>query len=205
MPNAELQAWVTLAKDILTGIAALVAAYVGLRGFDAWKRQLTANAERDLARRVLVAVYKVRDAVEGCRVLAWEGDSDIVDVTKKIHDMKFEILDETKAGLDAELLEAKAVWGSEEAYQHFVRQLQNTIHTLKAAYSRYYSPTYISEDIDSMGKRGEAKILFTKTTFRKDEFSTELERTVNEVEDFLRPKLTLKQERSWAWWRRFKK
>jgi hypothetical protein len=43
-----IQPYVTLIKDMLTGLAALVAAYVGFTGLQTWKRQLTANAERDL-------------------------------------------------------------------------------------------------------------------------------------------------------------
>jgi hypothetical protein len=114
MPNIEtIQAYVTLAKDIITGLAAIAAAYVAFVGLQTWKRQLTANAEYQLARRVLVAVYKVSDAINNCRIFASEMDSEVVDVTQKIHDSKFDKLDEEQASLDVELLEAEAVWGSE--------------------------------------------------------------------------------------------
>src|SRR5215216_7272461 len=115
MPNtptlyALLQAWAPLIKDLCTGAAALVASYVALAGLDTWKKQLTANAERELARRVLIAVYKVRDAINDCRLIATDIDSVTVDITQRIHEKKFEKLDEAKADLDAELLEAEAVW-----------------------------------------------------------------------------------------------
>ncbi len=198
---------VTLAKDIVTGLAACIAAYIGLVGLDTWKKQLTANAEHELARRVLVAVYKVRDAIEGCRLSAWEGDSEIVDVTKKIHDMNFEKLDTAKAGLDVELLEAEAVWGGELDYRTWVVRLTAIIQTLKFAYSTYYWDYRLSEAAASDEKAEAYSILFTKGTYPKDEFSIQIDKAVQQVEDFLRPKLTLKQakRKKRHWWDSFKK
>src|ERR1043165_8584989 len=108
MDIKTLQAFVTLGKDIATGLATLAAAYVGLVGLDTWKKQLTANAERELARRVLIAVYRVRDAINDCRFPPVTHDD--LEATKKLHELQVAKLDEAQARLDAELLEAEAVW-----------------------------------------------------------------------------------------------
>ena len=87
MPNiTTIQPYVTLIKDIFTGFAALVAAIIAIRGYDAWKKQLTANAERELARRVLLAVYKVRDTIKNCRLFTIMSED--LDKTKELHDVK---------------------------------------------------------------------------------------------------------------------
>ena len=204
MPPIEtIQANVTLIKDMVTCLAAMVAAYVGYMGLQTWKRQLTANAERELARRVMVAAYKVRDAIRDCRLLAGEGDREIVDITRRIHEMKLEKLDAAKADLDVELLEAEAVWGSEEDYRHCVSRLQSMIQSMKAANSRYYY--FFSKEVTSTEKAADYEILFAESTVRKDKFSILIDETVKEVEEFLRPKLTLKQAKKRRWWDRLRK
>jgi len=59
----DIQVWVTLVKDIVTGLAALTAAYLAIRGFNTWKDQLKAKTEYELAQRVAKAAYEVRDAI----------------------------------------------------------------------------------------------------------------------------------------------
>jgi hypothetical protein len=182
-----IQAYVTLIKDILTGFAALVATYVGFTGLQTWKRQLTANAEHELASRVLVAAYKVRDTINNCRLFAMEEDNSTVDVTKRIHDIQYDKLDKAQASLDVELLEAEAVWGNETDYRYGIFRLQALVQTLKAAYSRYYSYYSFSDD-DSPKPRKEAySILFTKGAYPKDDFSIRLDQAVQEAENFCDP------------------
>jgi len=198
-----IQSYITLIKDTVTCLAALVAAYVAITGLQTWKRQLTANAEYDLARRVLVAVYKVRDAIEGCRTSAWEGDSEIVDVTKRIHELAFTKLEDATANLDVELLEAQAVWGDEQDYRNSIVLFRSLERILKGAYWEYYLP----DPIEPKDKKEAYLVLFTNPSNSNDEFSRNIDRAVKRIEDLLRPKLTLKQGRSKKkrWWHRFKK
>ena len=46
-------------KDIITSLAALAAVVIGYFGLRTWRLQLKATADSDLARRVLIALYKV--------------------------------------------------------------------------------------------------------------------------------------------------
>jgi hypothetical protein len=54
---------VTVAKDIILAVAAIVAAYVGLRGLGTWQRQLRGNTEYQLAKSILASAYEVREAI----------------------------------------------------------------------------------------------------------------------------------------------
>jgi hypothetical protein len=190
---ATVQEWVTLIKDIVTMLAASVAAYVGFTGLQTWKRQLTANAEHDLARRVLVAVYEVRDAIENCRLMAWDGDDEVSDVTKRLHDSLFDKLDEAKASLAVELLEAEAVWGSEPDYRKCIARFRGLISSLEIAYSTYYAAYRL---LDAAGRKAEAYSILFSRGFSKDAFSTQTDDIIAELEYFLRPKLTLKREKN---------
>src|SRR3954451_15902945 len=64
---AEIAQYVSVIKDVITGIAALVAAVVAVRGLRAWKRQLAGNASYELAKRVLASALKVREEIRNVR------------------------------------------------------------------------------------------------------------------------------------------
>jgi hypothetical protein len=198
-----IQTWLPIAKDAVTMFAAGVAVYVGLTGLQTWQRQLRGNAEYDLARRVLVSVYKLRAAINNCRLIEVEMDSEIVDITKKIHDSLFDKLDEAQADLDVELLEGEAVWGSEPDYRYNVIMLQTLVQILQAAYSSYYA----SYTLVTAPKAEAYKILFTTGVFAKDDFTTRIGKTITDAENFLRPKLTMKQvkRKNKHWWDRFRR
>jgi hypothetical protein len=204
MPPIEtFQANVTLIKDLVTILAALVAAYVGYTGLQTWKRQLTANAERELARRVLIAVYKVRSAIRLCRLPMMEhvSDSDAV-LIKKMQDVQIAQLDAAKTSLEVELLEAQAVWGDEDEYTLAFGSLQIAAMEMHAAYSMYYSET------DEPHKEWAYQLLFyDMNPGDEDEYLTSLGNTVKKIEVILRPKLTLKPAKSKIrrWWDRLRK
>jgi hypothetical protein len=63
----DIQQYVTLIKDVLTAIAAVGAASIGLLGLATWRKQLKGRTEYELARRLLVAVYRIRNAVSYLR------------------------------------------------------------------------------------------------------------------------------------------
>jgi hypothetical protein len=65
--SPELAALVSLVKDIATGAAALVAGTVAVLGLKTWRRQLHGQAQYDLARRLLRAVYRARDELQNVR------------------------------------------------------------------------------------------------------------------------------------------
>lgn len=67
MSLQEWQGRISLIKDIVTILVALVGGGVAIYGLISWKRQLKGKTEYELARRVLRAVYRLRDAIRGIR------------------------------------------------------------------------------------------------------------------------------------------
>jgi hypothetical protein len=50
-------------KDAISIITSVALVLIGISGLETWKRQLRGNVEYDQSRKLLRAVYKVRDAI----------------------------------------------------------------------------------------------------------------------------------------------
>jgi hypothetical protein len=58
---------ISVSKDIIISIAAIVGSVIAIKGLITWKRKIKWKTEYGLARRFLVSLYKYRDAVNGVR------------------------------------------------------------------------------------------------------------------------------------------
>jgi hypothetical protein len=63
----DIARWVTIAKDVMTGIATIAAAVVATMGLHTWKRQLFGNSNYELSRRLLRSAYRLREAIQFVR------------------------------------------------------------------------------------------------------------------------------------------
>ena len=61
-------------KDVVTIISLLVASSVALAGLNAWKKQTIARIEYDLARRIFMTVYQLREAIHVFRNPGFEDE-----------------------------------------------------------------------------------------------------------------------------------
>ncbi|NTU50397.1 MAG: hypothetical protein HGA87_05900, partial [Desulfobulbaceae bacterium] len=120
---------VGIVKDIVLTLAAIVAGYVGIRGLSTWRRQLRGNTEYQLARNVLASVYELREAISSVRnpFMQYSKEPDLpADKLKELsqrerewqalaqaYQRRWEPVPKAIAKLDANLLEAEVVWGSE--------------------------------------------------------------------------------------------
>lgn len=59
--------WVSVVSDTIVALAAVFAGVVAVLGLRTWRHQLRGNAEYELARRLLRALYRVRDTASACR------------------------------------------------------------------------------------------------------------------------------------------
>jgi hypothetical protein len=163
MSLADVIAGIPIVKDIASVVIPIFGVYVAWTGLNTWKKQLTANAERDLARRVLIAVYKVRDAVH--RIITFAelvADKEAPsEAAQKILKEKIVELEQTCASLDIELLEAEAVWGDEIIYN--------------ASFTLF---------------RSRVALFDNKAT--DDQFIEQMKQDIERIEDLLRFKLKLK-------------
>lgn len=118
---------VSIVKDIVLTLAAIVAGYVGIRGLDTWRRQLRGNTEYQLAKTMLTSVYELREALSSVRnpFMQYSKEPDLPqDKLKELsqrerewhalaqaYQRRWEPVPKAIAKLDVNLLEAEVVWG----------------------------------------------------------------------------------------------
>lgn len=111
--------------DLVLSSAAITGAVVAVKGLGTWQRQLKGQSEYELSRRILVSVFKYRDAINGVRnpvMWAYEMPSppeeEAVKMsreqirfygTSKAYQARWDKVQTEKASLYADLLEAEAI------------------------------------------------------------------------------------------------
>lgn len=151
---------------VISGVAVWVAFYFGREGLHTWRRQLRGSADHDLARRLLIELYKLRDVIKRARspvifsfetapfdgeVRSNDPQQDSFDGTARAYRRRLTAMDEARGPLLATMLEAEAVWGTElkklmgqvfkleREFVNYVRLYLNSISpeaTVQALYAR---------------------------------------------------------------------
>jgi hypothetical protein len=133
-----LQSYVTLIKDILTGLAAAVAAYVGFIGLQTWKKQLRGKTEYELAQRLLRATYQFREALTFARSPIPREISKAATLYEKVvREKRQPTVREASIELEAIFLEAEIIWGP--VVQQYKTPLLHCADTLLSAIERHFA------------------------------------------------------------------
>ncbi|QXI02487.1 hypothetical protein HV782_011035 [Pseudomonas monsensis] len=111
---------------IISGSAVGVAYYFGQQGLHTWRRQLRGSADHDLARRLLIELYKLRDEIQRARspaIFSFEGvpfEGEVVSdepkqssyaFNERAYRRRLAAMDHARNPLQATMLEAEAIWG----------------------------------------------------------------------------------------------
>ncbi|NKC13176.1 MAG: hypothetical protein GKR94_13535 [Gammaproteobacteria bacterium] len=147
---------VSILKDIVLAGAAVTGAIVAVKGLGTWRRQLTGQSEYELTRRLLVGVFKYRDAIDRVRdpaILAYEmpepSSEQSQNMTReqirfyglqKAYERRWEKVQGVRTAMYLDYLEAEAIWG-EEVTSLFkaLFELEKELLTISSTYrwSRY--------------------------------------------------------------------
>jgi hypothetical protein len=182
-----ISTWISILQGIVTIAALIIGAYVAWVGLNTWREQISAKDESELARRVLLDIYKTRDAINAMRVqefMKLNGEQ-----AKIIHEAALPNLEKALSNLDVDMLEVEGMWGED------AKGLLNLVHSyggrVKSASWLYYSKS---------AKKLIPKDQLTSELFVKgpypDKFAREQAEAISWVENFLRPKLKLKKEKA---------
>lgn len=202
----ELTSAVTMVKDLVLAVCAVIAAGAAWRGLNTWKRQLRGQTEYELARRVLRAAYKFREGIKGVRSpVMWgherpqppEGDASASSSegkqwfgTFKAYEKRWERVFEARTELEAELLEAEAVWDA-EVRKSFdpLFDLENELYFHTMEYLDGLNPDSRTPEMTSEEKRQKREVLYARGNPQKDEFLQKMNQAVNEIDAVLKPHL----------------
>lgn len=117
----------SIVGTIISGAAVAVAFYFGREGLHTWRRQLKGSADHDLARRLLIELYKLRDEIQRARspaifsfeAVPFEGEvasadpkQASYDFTARAYRRRLAAMDAARNPLQATMLEAEAIWGN---------------------------------------------------------------------------------------------
>ena len=198
--------FVSVIKDILLSIAAIVTASVAIIGLRSWKKELSGKASFEVARGLIRATYKLRDEINYGRspfthANEFPDDYDPRNKTEEkeakawayIFTNRWKPIAEAILEFDANVLEAEALWGGE--IKDKTSELKRCAHNLRASMESYVrneasggrnfeSNNSLSERIHSeiwsgWGDEGET-----------DKLSERINDSIYNIESELRPYLT---------------
>ena len=199
------------AKDIAVTGAALVAAYIGLRGLSAWRRQLTGNAEYQLAKNILACVYELRDRVIEVRspFMSHSSEPDLPKETlenmsreqkdwhayAQAYQKRWDRIPAVKNRLDVNMWEAEAVWGKDLATKGL--ELNRMLNTLLFGVQEHLQSRNPSNREPRNRPDPAEQALLTRrqavvfSSGSDDKFADELNGVVKDIEVMLRPHVAL--------------
>jgi hypothetical protein len=198
----------SLAKDLAVSGAAITGAIVAVKGLGTWKRQLKGQFEYELSRRILVTLFKYRDAIAGVRHPAMWGyempkppaeemenmsDADIHYYgTSKAYQARWDRVQTERTSLYADLLQSEALWGV--ALKDLFKALFSLEHELMVTIQGYLSMTNpaVSEIEKEALRNISAKrrdIMYDDQSEKGDSFKQEFQGALEEIEKYLKPKL----------------
>jgi hypothetical protein len=190
-------------------IAAAGGAIAAIRGLNAWKSQSVWAADNDLARRILITLYRYRDSLFSIRHPAMydsEMKVDDMDSEKMTPDQKrqqgvilayvrrWERHQPVENELDALLQEANAVWGGELSSKvAILKSLQNELFRYIRLHldAHYRGPSELAKEYRKILQR-ERNILYDLMN-EDDVFRIDFAAGMKPVETYLRKKLGREQ------------
>ena len=196
-------------KDIISILAPIVALVIAGLGLQTWKRQLYGKSEYDIARKLLKATYKYREAIQSVRH-PFMDYSEIPDPPKddlrssdeqrkryygttKAYDNRWSKVVEARIEIDTELLEAEVLWGDgiKKKYTNLFSVGKKLFINLRH-YLNNINPdlgTKLKYDVDIIYSK-----LVGENQFADDDiYTNELTKSVKQIEDALRPHLNRKK------------
>lgn len=195
-------------KDILLAGAAITGAVVAVKGLGTWQRQLHGQADYDLSRRLLVTVFKYRDAIDRVRdrnMYIDEQPSPPEDQIAGMNDEQIRYygvlnayqarwvkVKTERAALYADLLESEALWGlSCKVLFQVIFDLEHELFTDIRQYLELTNPQTDQgmknalEEIRSDYR----KIMYDHSGEEPDEFKQDVQSAIDQIEVYLKPKL----------------
>lgn len=175
--------------DIITAIAAVGGLIIASIGLGTWKKQLRGTAEYELAKRLMLEVYQLRDALRSVRnpfLSVAEGNEEDTEDTWEItaYGKRWELVREVLTRFQVTSLEAEVVWDDitkqpNTEMHKLIREMNATL----SAFVRQKNNKSFSEDFYKMHD----DTLYDKGD--DDKYNNALNKAVKNYEAVLKPHL----------------
>ena len=201
-------AWISLVKDLVVAAAAATGAIVAVMGLTTWKRQLHGQNEYELARRLLVTTFKYRDEIDKVRNPVMFNEEQPVPPDDEAGNMndnqvrhygvshayqaRWDAVRAVRVNLDADLLEAEAMWGSEltNLYQtifNLQHELFNDIRQYLELINPRTQPAMREALVDI--RRTQRDVMYDLSGAEPDDYKRELLASIDVIKGHLMPYL----------------
>ena len=171
-----METCITVIANTILALSAAAGAIIAGVGLATWRRELHGQVDFNLARRVMRAVYKVRNEIRDMRSV----------FSPEVLESHWERIIHEGSELDVALLEAEVLWGdklasAKKALSKCVKRIRRTIQKLRRLQKAKSEP---SEEI-----RIEIYDILEGDYDETDEFGKTVQAAVSEYEQMLRPLL----------------
>lgn len=204
-----IQPYLALLKDIITIASLITAGIVAIKGLRTWRHQLRGTADYELAKRILKATYRLRDALQTVRnplIPAGEIDSAIKEmqidikspeerfgkaVIGAVYQQRWKYVQECYQALEVEALEAETLWGP--GAREAILAIRENVNSLLAAlhlYLRDEMQPHGHRILDDAGRESVERIVFSMSSNpAEDKYLGKLEAAIGQIEKIVRPRL----------------
>jgi len=204
-----IQPYISVIKDLITIISLTVAGVVAIKGLQTWRDQLKGTANYELAKRVLKATYRLRDALQYVRnplILAGEFSHAVKEAqlevspsdedyhaksTAAVYQLRWKPVFEAYKDLELEAVEAETLWGQEARdATNSIRKSINSLSTALDFYLRDMQP-HGPRILDNLTRDTYEKIVYSfSNNPEEDPYLNELNLSIRAIEEIARPYLT---------------
>lgn len=197
---------ISFLKDVVVVAAPATGAIVAVKGLSTWRRQLKGQSDYNLAKDVLINLYKYRDAlffvrhplITGAELKLPEGIDEkelkYAEVnylrTETAYQNRWDKVVEVRSKLLTNLVEVEALWEADLALQ-----LKNMFEHEKelmfniSCYLRVINPSIDAEDKKFDREHVDRRMLYDTLKDESDTFRMAFKKTLTPLEDALRDKL----------------
>ena len=198
----SLLGYISIAKDWLTLIIAGCGVWVAWQGLKTWRRQLKGTSQFDVAKRLMLKVYQVRQHIEYCREsyrsipvlthyqdgkLIPESEQERYSCNKEMLD-RYNVVARTLSEIEFILFESEIIL--DKNVRKFFNPIEEVCYLLRYSIDEYIivcDPRYkdMSGSEDSSNQYRELlRVIFSK---KNDDIQTKINATVAEFEKLIEP------------------
>ncbi|MFQ5621782.1 MAG: hypothetical protein ACE5FS_00145 [Paracoccaceae bacterium] len=199
--------WVSALANGVIALSAAAGAIIAGIGLSTWKSQTRWHSDRELARRLLVNLYKYRDAIKGVRNPAMfsnempkppENEAEGMNADQiryygitTAYENRWKKAQDVRANLYSDFLEAEAIWGPDvRDLFHRIHKLQTELLMVVQNHLRLIDPDAsdgMKEDYERIARK-KRDILYDNWS-EDDEFNKEFQDALAPIEAMLIGKL----------------
>ena len=191
-------------SDIIISLAAITTATIAWKGLRSWKNELRGRADFELAQKLLMATFQLRDSIESCRS-PWISAGELPDNYNRhprnkdpeqegqamayIYGNRWEKVSKPIQEFKAARIEAEVLWGSNTSKK--IDALLDCVLELRAAIDMFIHNEFSDGEDFKSDKEYARKIKSKINTSQKEdnELTNKIQEAVKEIEAFVKPHL----------------